>query len=742
MGNANQATDKRILIIQALLVVWVLAIGYKLIKLQVSDHTWLRARAERQQQAEIELSPLRGIVYDRNGNELARSVEAKSLYASPAEITDPDTTADKLARLLDVDRDALYKRLTSSQVLVAVKRKLSEKEIPQVEALKLPGLRFINEMKRHYVTGQTAAHVIGFVDMEDRGQGGLEQSYDKLIRGKGGRLLLDVDALKKSYDHSIEESIPGANVTLTIDATIQRQAEQALVEAIRKHNARAGTIVIVKPSTGEILALANYPTFDPNKVSDSTEIQRRNRAVETSFEPGSIFKMVTYSAALEEHLITPESKIDCGGGEIRIADRVVHDHPYGVLTAAQALAKSSNVAAIKLGMRLGNERFARYIEQFGFGRRTGIELPAEARGLFRPASEWAPTTIGSIPMGHEVGVTAVQAVAAYACIANGGIYVKPHVISRITSSSGDVLEEHQDERHQVVSERTASTIRKMLEGVVLQGTGKAAQMGGYRAAGKTGTAQKVDEKTKRYSQTKYVASFAGFAPVDNPEVACIVSIDEPIGAHHGGDVAAPIFARVVAEALRTLGVQPEGDPQSLIASDSQVYNVTDLINENSLAARADAEPALDVAEESQKEVDASKPGGSVVMPDLKGLSIREAVALCATRGLQIKPSGEGVVAMQNPSPGALIAQNAICHVRLSKLVRKEVAKEIKPEKETTKEVKPEAKLKKPIGKPPKPEIAKKKANKKENKKESKPATAAKKPQRSSSPSKRMVARKN
>ncbi|MGA9772827.1 MAG: penicillin-binding protein [Blastocatellia bacterium] len=739
MGTQNQATDRRILIIQALIAFWVLAIGYKLVKLQISDHTWLRARAERQQQAEIELSPVRGIVFDRNGNELARSVEAKSLYASPSEITDPNATADKLARLLDVDRDALYKRITSSQVLVAVKRKLSEKEIPQVEALKLPGLRFINEMKRHYVTGQTAAHVIGFVDMEDRGQGGLEQSYEKLIRGQGGRLLLDVDALKKSYDHSIEESIPGANVTLTIDATIQRYAEQALADAIHKHNARAGTIVIVKPSTGEILALANFPTFDPNNVSDSTELQRRNRAVETSFEPGSIFKMVTYSAALEEHLITPDSKIDCGGGEIRIADRIVHDHPYGVLTAAQALAKSSNVAAIKIGMRLGNERFARYIEQFGFGRRTGIELPAEARGLFRPASEWGPTSIGSIPMGHEVGVTAVQAVAAYACIANGGVYVQPHVISRITSSSGDVLEEHSDERHQVVSEHTATTIRKMLEGVVMQGTGKAAQMGGYSAAGKTGTAQKVDEKTKRYSQTKYIASFAGFAPVDNPEVACIVSIDEPIGAHHGGDVAAPVFARVVADALRTLGVQPEGDPQSQIAaSNSQVYNVADLINENSLAAAT--EP--DTNEETQLDDDASKRDDSVTMPDLKGLSIREAVALCATLGLQIKPSGEGIVAIQSPSPGSPVAQNAICHVRLSKLVHKEVAKEIKPEKESRKEIKPEPPPKKQIEKLKGPEVAKKKTNKKEGKKESKQATATKKPQRGSSPSKRMVARKN
>jgi cell division protein FtsI/penicillin-binding protein 2 len=740
MGTIGRTTDKRIIIIQILVAIWVGAIAYKLIKLQVSDYTWFRARAERQQQAEIELSPLRGIVYDRNGSELARSVEAKSLYASPSEITDPDGVADKLARLLDIDRDSLYKRLTSSQVLVAVKRKLSEKEVSAVAQFNLPGFRFINEMKRYYVSGQTAAHVLGFVDIEERGQGGLELSYDKLIRGEGGRLTLDVDALKKSYDHSIEESTPGANITLTIDTTIQRYAEQALSEAIHQHHARGGTIVIIKPSTGEILALANYPTFDPNNVSDSTEIERRNRAVESSFEPGSIFKLVTYSAALEEHLINPDSKIDCGGGEIRIADRIVHDHPYGVLTAAQALAKSSNVAAIKLGMRLGNERLGRYIEQFGFGRRTGIELPAEARGLFRPASEWSPTTIGSIPMGHEIGVTAVQAVAAYACIANDGEYVKPHIINRIVSSSGEMLDENQPETRQVVSRATASMLRRMLEGVVMQGTGKAAQMGGYSAAGKTGTAQKVDEKTRRYSQIKYVASFAGFAPVENPEVACIVSIDEPVGAHHGGDVAAPIFARVVSDALRTLGIQPENDPQSLLASDTHVYDVAGFIKESDATARSeanDSNPALDEATDSQSENAASKRNGSVVMPDLMGLSIREAVAVCAARGLKIKPSGEGAVAIQNPAPGALIAQDAICQVRLSKLIRKE----------TSKEAKPVAEAKKPPEREPKPDAGKnklaKKAGKKESKKQSKPAiAAAKKSKPKINISRRVVARKN
>src|SRR5581483_2601929 len=278
MRSDNQISAKRFIIIQVLVLLWVVVIGYRLVKLQVRDHDALRTRAEHQQQAAIDLSPMRGIVYDRNGNEMARSVETRSLYASPAEIKDASTMADRLANLLDLDRDALYKRLTSKNlVLVAVKRKLTDKEADQVEALHLDGLRFVNEMKRHYVADQTAAHVLGFVDMEERGQGGLEQAYDKQIRGKGGRLVLDVDALNKSYDHSLEESIPGANVTLTIDVLIQHYAEQALAEAIRQHHARGGTIVMMRPATGEILALANYPTFDPNNVGESDETERRNR---------------------------------------------------------------------------------------------------------------------------------------------------------------------------------------------------------------------------------------------------------------------------------------------------------------------------------------------------------------------------------------------------------------------------------------------------------------------------------
>lgn len=676
MVTSDKVSERRLSVIQVVIIVWMLAIGAKLVWLQVKQHDWLVARAGQQQQAEIDLSPMRGVIYDRSGNELARSVLVKSLYASPAEITDPTGMADTLSNELGIDRDDLYKRLTSKrQVVVAVKRKLDDKEVAKIEKLGLPGLRFYDEMKRFYVSGASAAHVLGFVDVEERGAGGIELTYDKAIRGRRGRLLMDVDALNKPYDHSVENPIPGANVSLTIDLLIQQIVEKALADAVRTTRSRGGQIVVMRPATGEILALANYPTFDPNRISETTEIQRLNRAVEVAFEPGSIFKLVPYAAALEENLIRPNTLIDCGDGQIRIADRVVHDHPYGVLTASKALAKSSNIAAIKIGMRLGNERLANYIERFGFGRRTGIELPGESKGLLQPSSDWGPTTIGSIPMGHEVGVTAVQAAAAYACIANGGEWVKPHIVSRVTSSAGEVLSEHQFEKRQVVSAATAATLKAMLEGVVVHGTGRAAQMGNYSAAGKTGTAQKVDEASGRYSQTRYVASFAGFAPVENPEVACVVSLDEPQGSHLGGDVSAPVFARVVADALRVLGVQPEDDPQSFLAIDPHVYDITDFTAENQPPAGepADPRPSLDVSSEADSIESASKRYVSVVMPDLIGKGIREAVRMCAAQGLTLKAAGDGVVSMQNPSPGALVPQETICRVKLSRQAVKKIA---------------------------------------------------------------------
>ena len=678
MTKNHKTSHRRIIFIQAAILIWALAACTRLVWLQVIEHEALQSRAERQQQFTIDLSPTRGIIHDRNGNELARSVKVNSLYASPSKITDPKTVADQLSKLLDIDRDALYNRLKSDKVLVAVKRKLSEEEVADVEAMSISGLRFVPEMKRFYMNGSTAAHMLGFVDIEEAGKSGVELTYDKLIKGQGGRLLLNVDGFKNSYDHELEDSVPGADITLTIDVMIQHYVEKALAEAVRANRARGGTAVVLRPSTGEILALASYPTFDPNNLSDLKDVERRNRAIETPFEPGSIFKLVTYSAALEERLITPDSRIDCGGGQIRIADRVIRDKPYGMLTAAQALAKSSNIAAIKIGLRLGKERLAHYIDMYGFGQRTGVELPAESRGLLREVSKWEATSMGSIPMGHEIGVTALQAAAAFAAIANGGEWVQPHLVSRVTSSSGHILEENRAETHRIVSEETAAKLTAMLEDVVVRGTGKRAQVQGYRAAGKTGTAQKIDPATGRYSHVLHLASFAGFAPVSNPEIVCLVSIDEPKVAHYGGEVAAPVFAKIVADALHILGIPPEEDPQAkLVAGDFQVYDIPWSIVENKddEAQASDSRPAIDIFYNANTGEAASKGEGSVVVPDLTGRGIREALVLCAKSGLKVKASGNGVVASQDPQPGALVAPETVCHLKLAKQIKRKVKPE-------------------------------------------------------------------
>jgi cell division protein FtsI/penicillin-binding protein 2 len=667
MRYTEHSLDKRLAIVVGLGVLWAVAIGAKLIRLQIRDHDWLQEKAERQQQCTIELSPIRGIIYDRNGLALARSVEVKSLYCTPTQVSNPEALSDKLSRILGMDSDVIYGRLTARLVMSVIKRKLTDQEVTAVQGLNCAGLQFASEMKRSYINGG-AAQVLGFVDVDERGQGGIELTYEKLLRGQPGRLHENLDALKKPYGHEGQEATTGGNVTVTIDPVVQAIAERALASAVKKCNARGGTILVTQPSTGEILGMASLPTFNPNDLSDSSEAGRRNRAVETAFEPGSIFKIVAYSAALEEGLITPRTIIDVGAGQIRVADHVVHDENRGRLTAAQALAKSSNVAAIKLGEELGKQRLARYIDLFGFGRRTGIELPGESRGLLREVSQWDPSTIGSIPMGYQVGVTAIQAVSAFGCIANGGEWVKPYLVSRATSADGQIVESHQPESRRVIGARTAAILKEMLEGVVIHGTGKLAKMGAYSAAGKTGTAHKVDERTGRYARDRYVASFAGFAPVENPQIACIVSIDEPRGKYYGGDVAAPVFAEVSLGVLKALGVEPGSEPEGgLFAGELRSFEIPQAAAGSSGDHSEQSGTTLSQAEgHTSPSIAVAEGEDSIRVPQLTGKGLREATELCASLGLKLIAIGDGVVARQVPAPGAPVRSGGVCQVTLSR----------------------------------------------------------------------------
>ncbi len=656
----------RALLVAAFIGFWMLAISARLVFLQVSQHEELAERARQQQQNAIETTPQRGELVDRQERELARSVETVSLFVDPEGFKQPgdmQCTAGYLSAALGLKYSDLTHQFQQAQTegrrFLWIARRLDAEQGDSIMALNLPGLESRKEPKRYYPNGSLAAHVLGFVGLDGKGLAGLEQSYNTKVAGEPGKLFVEKDANGKPYESSEIVSKPGQTIVLTIDQSIQYKAELAIQAAVERSHAKSGSVIVLDPRNGEILALANAPTFDPT---------RRNWALENTYEPGSTFKVVAFSAAIEKKLAKPDDHIDCQMGSIIVAGRLVHDHhPFGTLTIAEALAKSSNVAAIKLGIRVGDDGMYDYITRFGFGKTTGIELPGEAQGIVRPVSHWQPSSIGSIAIGQEVGVTPVQMVAAFGALANDGIRVAPHLVREIRNSSGVVVYRPQSQQRRVISAETAIVLRGMLEGVTLKGTAKKAQLDGYSAAGKTGTAQKIDPKTRAYSKTKYVGSFVGFAPVKNPAVVIIVVMDEPTGSYHGGDVAAPVFREIAEQILPELGVMPDIDMKAL----------PDLI------ARVNPESADEVREQqahSEEERRATMPtvdynggkGGEVVyavasnkailMPDLRGRSVRDVARTCAQLGLQIEAHGEGRVLKQNPSPGREVESGRVVYI--------------------------------------------------------------------------------
>jgi cell division protein FtsI (penicillin-binding protein 3) len=568
-------------------VLWTLLICGRLLWLQVVMRRVYVDKATRQQQRAFEVSPRRGILYDRNLHELAMTVLSDSVFAVPYEIADSRdpvpvaqaklAAANALAKVLHTDptdsftsAERINARLTASRDFAWIARKLDPATIAQVKALNLKGIYFQKEFKRFYPDNQIAAQVLGYVGTDDTGLGGLEQNFDDELHGTAGHMSTAVDAKRHVLGSLENEPMPGENLVLTLDENIQFMAEQALDHAMERTKSINGTVVVQDPHTGQILALAIRPTFNPNDFRHATGDLRRNHAVSDVYEPGSTFKLVTYSAALEEKVTNPDQLIDCHGGQINVAGRIVHDDHYnGVLTTSQALWESSDVAAIQLGQRMGANTFYKYIRAFGFGERSGIEVPGETRGLLKPVRRWNPTTIGSIPMGQEVAVTPVQLITMVSTIANGGMYLPPHILLTSTDEvkgspklkpaafhpEDDLPNPLPEGAHRVISTMTAAQMRKMMEGVVLFGTGKNAQLNGYSSAGKTGTAQKIDVTTHTYSKTKYVASFVGFAPVNNPAISVAVVMDSPAdGGHHGAQASAPVFHELAQEVLEYLGV--------------------------------------------------------------------------------------------------------------------------------------------------------------------------------------------
>jgi cell division protein FtsI (penicillin-binding protein 3) len=591
----------RVFNVLALLIFWVVLICGRLLWLQVFRHHYYVEQAARQQEHSFEVAPRRGILYDRDLHAMAMTVLVDSVYAVPSEITDKTGTATALAKLVHTDptdrfttERQILARLNASRNFAWVARKQDASVVNQVKALNLKGVYFQKEFKRFYPDNQIAAQVLGYVGIDDTGLGGLEEEFDDDLHGTPGRMLTALDARRHVLGSTERDPLPGENLVLSIDENIQFMAEQALDRNMARTHALNGTVIVQDPHTGQILALAMRPTFNPNDFRHTNANLLRDHAVSDVYEPGSTFKLVAYSAALEEHVITPDAPIHTLGGQINVAGRIVHDDrdairyeaQHGnVLTATEALEQSSDVAAIELAERMGKDRFYQYIRSFGFGERTGIELPAETRGLLKPPRRWEPTTIGSIPMGQEIGVTPLQLISMVSTIANGGVYLPPHILLQSTAEEDGHLvpaafhPEHDlptplpDGAHRVISTLTAAEMRQMMEGVVEHGTGIPAQLNGYSAAGKTGTAEKIDPRTHTYSKTKYVASFVGFAPVNDPAITMVIVMDSPAYQFHYGTAAsAPMFHELAQQILEYLGVPHDQDvktTQEMAAIESQ-----------------------------------------------------------------------------------------------------------------------------------------------------------------------------
>ena len=564
---------------------WAAAIAVRLTWLQVVQHGEWVDRARQQQQRTFEVAPHRGVLYDRNMRALAMTVLVDSIYAVPSELGDNRADdAALLAKIVHADsldnfttEKEIDARFNASKHFAWVARKVTSDTADRVRQLNLKGIYFQKEFKRFYPNGDLASHVLGYVGTDDDGLGGLERKFDDELHGEPGHELTAIDAKRHVLGSDESDPIPGENLVLTIDQNIQYMAERALDEQMAKVKASHGTVVVQDPHTGQILALAVSPRFNPNDAQHVDAQDLTDLAVSDVYEPGSTFKLVTYSAAIDAAGVKPTDMVDCQGGAMTMYGRTLHDDKtdrFGVVTVQYALEHSSDVGAAKMALKLGPDKFYKYIKAYGFGDRSGIELPSETRGLLQPPRKWGSTSILSIAIGQEVAVTPVQLVTMVSTIANGGVYLPPHMLLQSTDElKGDqrlvaqpfhpedqLPAKWPDGAHRVISEATATKMREMMAGIVTEGTGKAAQLNGYSSAGKTGTAQKVDPVTHTYSHTKLVASFAGFAPVNDPAISVTVVIDTPtVGSLYGAAVSAPVFQEVAQEVLEYLGV-PHDQP--------------------------------------------------------------------------------------------------------------------------------------------------------------------------------------
>jgi cell division protein FtsI (penicillin-binding protein 3) len=673
----------RLLILAGFVLFWMTLVFGRVAYLQLFCHSEYLVRAARQQRHTIDIYPKRGVIFDRNMHPLAMSVPVQSAFAVPAEIKDRAMVAHLLADPVGTPAEEIREKLDSGSTFVWIKRKLPPAKSDAVESLNLKGIYLQEENQRYYPKRELAAHVLGFVDVDEKGLGGIEHEYDNLIRGKEEKVVVMADARQRWFDGGEAQRDRGINVVLTIDEKIQYIAERELAAEIEKTHALAGTVIVQDPNSGAILAMANWPKFNPNSATEFPTAARTNRAISDIYEPGSIFKLITLAAAFDQNLIRPDEVFDCQNGAVTVAGHVIHDHArLGLLTVADILAKSSDVGAIKVALRLGSPKFYEYIRAFGFGTPTGVDLPGESRGLVERLDHWGSFSIASISMGQEVGVTPVQMVTAVSSIANGGLLYKPHVVQEMRNGDTVLPLEGPSaigEPKRIIRPETAATLRRLMEGVILHGTGRKARLDGWTAAGKTGTAQKIDPATGRYSPHNVIASFTGFAPINNPVVTILVSIDSPGGyPHGGGDVSAPVFKRIAEQVLPYLDVPQDVplNPQMMQAA----YRKKNEPEEDSLddlsAVDFSAQPEMPEQTSTPESASVKLPKSpevltsaddiaDVAVPDFSGKTMRDVSEACMRLGLDPVLVGTSVAVQQTPAAGAKVRRGTKVTVEFS-----------------------------------------------------------------------------
>jgi len=627
-------------------------------QLQIIERDKLTQLIEKQYLKYVKLPPKRGTIYDRKKRELAVSIEVDSVYARPGNIKNKKEIAKKLSPILKVNYRSLKRKLKSDRPFVWLKRRISPSQSTKIKKLHLEGIGFIEESKRFYPNRELASNCLGFAGLDPKGLEGIELEYDSYLKGTPGYLLVERDALGRNiYTQNIKQvnATKGHNLQLTIDKTIQYLVEKALEEGVKKNKAKAGIAIVMVPKTGEILALAVRPTFNPNNFWDYSPSQWRNRVVTDAFEPGSTFKMFLISSALDEGIFQPQDIFYCENGSYFLEDRVIHDvHKYGWLTLTKIIKYSSNIGACKIAENLGKKKFYCYIRKFGFGSKTGIDLPGETSGLLALPYKWSRIHLGTISFGQGISISPIQLITAFSAIANGGILMKPYLVKAIFNDRGEIIKEfHPESRWRIITQRTAKQVTSILKTVVEKGgTGENAFIPGFEIAGKTGTAQKVDPEIKNYSTHKVISSFIGFLPADDPKLAILIITDEPQGIPYGGTVAAPIFKKITSQIIRYLNIPPNQGSTTMVKyhPDTDPYQEKITLNHNYI-----------------KKISLNEHHVSKSMPDFSGLSIRDVLKKGEELDLTIEISGSGKAVSQYPPPGNPIEYDQRCWIMFQPL---------------------------------------------------------------------------